>query len=332
VLALDVLLYHCWAIWQAQPVFVFALRLNPMASIISFLLISGYSIAHSITREEHNFFKRRLRRIYPTYFLCLSVAVLAFCTVGIPQAPWMQRHTLSLYGVAGHFVFAQPFFTQSMSNFGPSWNLGVEVLFYMLAPLLLRMRGRFILAMALASAVLYAWYPFNDLLPDARGAIAPATLAWAWLLGWLIYRFPQPNIRPLLVLPALLLPAILVMLQPQLVDKPHYSPWMMVLPLVTVFWLVFPTPLVLSPRTRKVLNYLGDLSYPLYLIHWPVICALTSLGLALPSTSPWFALCGSCLAAAVILQLARMLAPRATHHPLPATPDLPGLSQANAPR
>ncbi len=300
VLALVVMFYHMSLIWQRHHFAVFeaADSLNGMAAVVAFLMISGYSIAHSITREPQNFWRRRLRRIYPTYLLCFAFAFITLCLFAQSESPnWMPRHNVNLAGIVGHLFFAQPFFSQTLLNFSPSWSLGVEVLFYACAPLLLRLPLKFVLTLLLVSATFYILNPYGVMLPDAQGLIAPAALLWAWLTGWVLFHLPlSSSMRVVMVLPPL---ALLV--EPQLLAPNSNLALTGVLPLITALALV-GRPREYSISVRQCLHYLGDLSFPLYLVHWPVICALHWTGFL----SPFSATCGSFLASAIVLEYSKL--------------------------
>jgi peptidoglycan/LPS O-acetylase OafA/YrhL len=53
-------------------------RYNAFGSVLAFLLISGYSIAHSYNRQPAGFYGRRFWRIYPVYLFCLGLCAISF--------------------------------------------------------------------------------------------------------------------------------------------------------------------------------------------------------------------------------------------------------------
>jgi peptidoglycan/LPS O-acetylase OafA/YrhL len=57
---------------------IFGLKeFGSFSAVVGFFIISGYSIHFSIKREEEGFYIRRIRRIYPTYFVALGLALLS---------------------------------------------------------------------------------------------------------------------------------------------------------------------------------------------------------------------------------------------------------------
>jgi peptidoglycan/LPS O-acetylase OafA/YrhL len=108
-------------------------QLTVLDGVPYFFVLSGYLIGGILIRiletgritlgDLGNFWKRRLFRILPSYYLILVVNLVL---VGYP-----------LNSVARYFFFTQNLTTQQTSFFPEAWNLSVEVWFYLLIPLLL---------------------------------------------------------------------------------------------------------------------------------------------------------------------------------------------------
>jgi peptidoglycan/LPS O-acetylase OafA/YrhL len=74
-LAFVVLNRHLMMVYDSIDVFGVK-QFGSFAAVVGFFIISGYSIHFSIEREEEGFYIRRVRRIYPIFFIALSLAVL----------------------------------------------------------------------------------------------------------------------------------------------------------------------------------------------------------------------------------------------------------------
>jgi len=113
-----------------------------------FFVISGLCIHRSISRtirEESFSWQRyalaRVTRIYPLFLVGLALAMvpwlmgLEFANDGTPNsAPWPQL---------GATLLNLQIFTATFPNFGPSWSITCEVVYYALWPLaLIQMRGQ----------------------------------------------------------------------------------------------------------------------------------------------------------------------------------------------
>ena len=130
-----------WADWH--------IVINVMAF---FYVLSGFLIVrlyHEQARLESDwlskYFINRFARIYPVYFLLLTLAVC------------LQRD-FSAAVLASNYTLTHALFHPSTIIIQPSWSLTVEECFYALAPLfmLLARRGGFAAAFALAAALLGA--------------------------------------------------------------------------------------------------------------------------------------------------------------------------------
>jgi peptidoglycan/LPS O-acetylase OafA/YrhL len=91
------------------------------------------------------YFVNRFARIYPVYFLLLSVAVLLYGE----SSPWV---------LLKNYTLTQAFFIGHLGIIQPSWSITVEECFYILAPLfmILAARFNFLVPLALAGALLCA--------------------------------------------------------------------------------------------------------------------------------------------------------------------------------
>lgn len=247
---------------------------GPFAAVLSFLFISGYSIAASIERAPRGFYLRRLRRIYPTYALALGVSLLPFVLVGqnVITVPGYRFVASGWAGMLGNALLLQTFAVHPLGGNPPLWSLSVECACYALAPLLLRLRPRVVLGVLAASLVFYLicrqvlglpHYPYS------LGGEAFAAVLWAWLAGFLFYRYRAEAWAGLAL--ALLGPLVFA------VNPTDATRLSGVTTAATALALIYAPSLPLPTRLARVLTVLGDVSYPLYLLHIPVLLLLYSV-------------------------------------------------------
>ena len=138
-----------WGVWEYVSFGASMLTRLAVEFVIVFFVLSGFSIAHSLAGNKSplQFYKRRFIRIYPPYVAALVWAGLIFVITRYWHPEWYD-------GSMTQFAFVR---TMEMNNFfepevmaknllympgggfiTPWWSLTYEVIFYLLAPFLLR--------------------------------------------------------------------------------------------------------------------------------------------------------------------------------------------------
>lgn len=302
------------------------MQLGAFEAILGFLLISGYSIGSSYQKKPEGFFKRRVARLYPIY---LGAMVLTY-------AATPQPFTLAL---AVTLVINLLFLNQALTTgsfVGPAWSLSLEFWLYSLAPALFRMSARKLRLLIFLSFGFYTFYTIGRSLlrlPYYSGlgfGLNLLALAFMWVSGLRLAKEPEQRPKILRDIGLLLIAHIVLTTGIQFLYRlKHYalgqflstdSPELAARAL-TVFavWVIFK--LLLSernPATRRssFLRTMGDISYPLYLIHLPVYTLLSRVGLR----SPWLLLVAAIAASWVLYTLLDFYSKRRDKvtEPLPA--------------
>lgn len=234
------------------------------AAVVAFLLISGYSIAASLAKNREGFIHRRLLRIYPMYFgavlLTLGVQIWAGPATynGIEVAP------SGAYQVTCNFAIAQMYLCKAMGFNGPLWSLGVEFSYYLLAPLFLLLPRPLIVLAVILSCVVYALPTGGDhglaytILTKFNGL----KFIWAFMIGFAL--FHQRKAAPLAA-------ALVVCLAVFPMNLGMYTGLMNLITIGgTILLLGFSHLIRLRGRLKRLAYTLGDISYPLYLVHFPL--------------------------------------------------------------
>jgi peptidoglycan/LPS O-acetylase OafA/YrhL len=259
VLATIVVVFHLQVMYRSTfRGSQFITNLGADHAVLCFLLLSGFSIAHSIKERPQGFIIRRMWRIYPVYLACFLLSLLPFAVWG-PLQKTPGGFTLeppSSFQAVVHLFIGQPLLSRSFRIFNPSWTLGVEWAFYMLAPLFLRAPRK---AMQWIISISAIWFMIKVVrvgLPEATGPTPYLSLLWVWLLGFYIVRFDQKNAAFVLIcVPLLIIPLYARAAQGAFL-------WTATVSLVFIGDKIL-LPTILSKLGQK----LGDLSYSLYLIH-----------------------------------------------------------------
>ena len=249
--------------------------LNPVAhlsgfvAVVGFFVISGYSIAHSIEVKPQGFYLRRAERIYPLYLLSCLLALTPFFLFGHQIAAQPGYVAPTFKTILGNLFFLNGVFCDRLTTNAPMWTLSIEVFFYVLAPLFRRMHTALLLGLiAVSSGMFYMHDRFHVTgLVDLHHGLAAAMLLWAWLSGFVFYRY-RSEWRAQVGLMAI---------GTYLLSRfcPEGLNYGMVTYSVSMFAIITAPQLKLSPEWRNRLNYAGEISYPLYIVHFPILVILT---------------------------------------------------------
>jgi len=180
IAALSVLIQHVSQfqvqIGLAEPGWFHRLFLSGFDGVVLFFVLSGFLITYMLQAEGRTtgridisaFYVRRILRIWPLYFLLLSIALALYLAAGRNTPGWVQPHDVAVFGLYAALlanialVYALPALAISQT-----WSIAVEEQFYLVWPLLMRLFS-------------------NRLLTFMLGVVAVKLLA----LGFLVHEWP----------------------------------------------------------------------------------------------------------------------------------------------
>lgn len=295
LLAAAVVCEHAYLVGLAPlHLSAFGITFDGYTALQCFFVISGYLIFQSWEASQNlgRYVSKRVRRIYPAYaaIVIIMAVVGVFLTSLSPAAYFASKEWIRYLTANLLFLnFLQPtlpgVFTHStlpMVN-GPLWTIKIEVMFYITVPLLAMLRRRFNIVWLFA--VLYvgsiAWdQVFGHLYATTGGNFydvlrrqLPGQMAFFVSGGMLFYYLDSFKRRPHLL--------ALVSLALVIAHLKFGLPWL------------YPAALaVVVIYAAEILPYLGnfgrfgDMSYGLYIIHFPVLHVVAALALfAAPGVS-----------------------------------------------
>jgi peptidoglycan/LPS O-acetylase OafA/YrhL len=288
--------------------------LGGFTGVDMFLVISGFLITGLLIREHERtgtisftgFYRRRIKRILPASTLVIAVTLVASVLLlpatraqaVVADGAWALLFSANWrFALSGTDYFNDGTLPSPLRHF---WSLGVEEQFYFLWPWLMlglllllsrrsggglsdsRRRAALAIAMGVLVCASLAWAAHETLAQPTWAYFS--TLSRAWELGVgallavavpLLERLPD-RVRPVLAWAGILaLAASVVWVDASRGGFPW--PWAL-LPVLGVAAVIaagtggsVPAPRLLDNR---VAGYVGDLSYSLYLWHWPVIVLL----------------------------------------------------------
>lgn len=292
--AFSILMFHIWEMMVPD------LAHNPMAhtflGVDFFFALSGFVLGHAYdarlsapagargTLTLPDFFKRRLIRLHPMVIAALAIGVTVYLLdpfVGGPRIN--EKFPLWIFSVSvalSLLLLPTPnvpnTFGETHSLNGPSWTLFQEYIANVLYGLYGRrmaLRLHIVLCVVSAAALVVTAQHLGDLSHGwgwKRFWVAPVRLACPFLMGLLVYRL---RLRITVPQPFLVLSLVLVAI--------------FVAPLLGKFnglfeagciILVFPVMLAMGAGVTKLegaigalCRFMGELSYPVYIIHYPFI-------------------------------------------------------------
>jgi peptidoglycan/LPS O-acetylase OafA/YrhL len=238
--------------------------LDAKGAVIGFLLVSGFSIAASFDREQEGFYRRRFLRVYPLYFFAILFAFgLEVWTHNHIELPLRTFEGLGWTTMLGNLLMLQTFAVKPVQYAMPVWSLAIEVFYYAMTPIFARLPRRWLICIICISFVCYALPQHSDwgLAYLVASKFNALNYLWCWLLGFLLW-----SDRGLTVIILGSIGALQIFCG--VITPERYA---IVTYLGSFSALYFSHRFSLPPRLIPIANYLGDLSYPLYLYHLPLL-------------------------------------------------------------
>ncbi len=256
-----------------------------------FFVISGFLISSILLREAaqgvlsiKNFYGRRIRRIFPALVVCLA-AVLTYGFVCLLPSELAQLGKHVFFGAAflsNIVIWSETGYFGIAATLKPLlhlWSLGIEEQFYIFWPALLWMAfrlkapiGKLMIVLLLASFSVNLWLSTANILDDF---FLPVSRFWEFLAGALLALHRQCAFAHLsrswvssVGLAALV--ASVALFSSEL----RFPGWWALLPVAGTLALIATGPKALVNRTilsQRAVVFIGLISYPLYLWHWPLI-------------------------------------------------------------
>jgi peptidoglycan/LPS O-acetylase OafA/YrhL len=275
---LAVLLFHIWP--EQFP--------NGYLGVDIFFVLSGYLMASlysfdsNIISSTIDFYYRRIKRILPIYLIVIFLTLLALSKQVFPEeyklivedSKWaiaLATNYEDLLKKRGYFETESNF-----RFFRHCWSLAVEMQFYLIFPFIAIARGyistmkyQLLLILILTSSLLYQITSTNP-ITQYEGLFCRI---WQFTFGMLAQTLPVLTIK--------WLPSILLLGASTAIFCSFLLPR-----LVVSFFTITMAAGIISMSTsqfhpfksllhkQKIINWLvilGDISYVIYLIHWPLI-------------------------------------------------------------
>jgi peptidoglycan/LPS O-acetylase OafA/YrhL len=258
-----------------------------------FFVISGFLISSIIFDNlERNcfsfaeFYSRRINRIFPALFIVLA-ASFAFGWLALFPDEYKQlgMHIAGGAGFVSNFILSNEngYFANSAAKqpLLHLWSLGIEEQFYIVWPLLLafvwKRKWSFVAITATIAASSFAFNIYTINKDPTAAFYLPASRSWELMIGGLLayIALHLPNLNKQHKNVQSIFGCMLIALGLAFLGKERMFPgWWALLPALGTFFLISAGPKAWFNRhvlSNKLLVWVGLISYPLYLWHWPLL-------------------------------------------------------------
>ena len=297
---LSVVLYHAFPNW---------LR-GGFAGVDIFFVISGFLIGSILiagieqgTFSFADFYARRIRRIFPALILVMG-SCLAFGWFALfpDEYKMLGKHVVGGAGfLSNFFLWKEVGYFDTAAETKPLlhlWSLGIEEQFYIFWPVLMilawRMRvsllklavGVLLLSLLINVAGVHKFASATFYSPASRvwEMLIGSVLAWVSLRGVTLFAGVRRGVgaetvidldspRARNVVSALGIAMLLATVTLLRADK-HFPGWWALLPTVGAMLVIAAGPQAWANRvllSNRIMVWVGLISYPLYLWHWPLL-------------------------------------------------------------
>lgn len=257
-----------------------------------FFVISGYLITQIICNDLEkkkfsykNFYFRRTRRLLPAFVIVLFIVFCSsfFIFEDFHFVEFAESMFFSLFSVSNIYFWKNIGYFAQDSIFKPLlhfWSLAVEVQFYLFWPIFVVLIYNFNKRLFLFLTILLILISFflNKIFLDNGTAFYQSpTRAFQFLLGSLLSLKSTFTLNKKIKINLLFSFGIFLILFSSVIfnSSTHY-PYINALPPTIGTVLIIGTASNVSRNLKlllenKILLFFGKISYPLYLIHWPII-------------------------------------------------------------
>lgn len=270
------------------------------AGVDVFFVISGYLMSRVVmgqvakgTFSFSTYFEKRLHRIVPALlFLVAALSVVCFFfylpadyTANLKNGAWSVLFVSNIF----YWYDAPSYFDPSTDTnlFLHTWSLSVEWQFYLLYPLLLLLLNRFFKSVRAYRAVFIAITVLTFIASvivtgyDASGSFYMLpTRSWEMLFGGLAF-FVENKIRSILWQRITAIAGYLMVLGSFfiLTDALAWPGVYTLLPVAGTFLIIMANYNNFVVIKHRAFQFIGKISYSLYLWHWPVFVIAQYYGL-----------------------------------------------------
>ena len=276
---------------------ILGMRHSAGAAVFSFYMLSGFLMTHIMVERYNNgtksffaFCYHRFLRLFPMYWIALIIGIVAILVAGEDKAtlvnvrmfmPETVKEWLYNIFIVSPSLFPLEFKPRIVS---PAWALTVEIFYYLLIALGISKNKTWTWIWLGGSIVYYlsTYYMGYDFGWRSKGLLC-ASLPFS--LGSLLYyyrsSFPKLGRNLSAKVGVVVAYSIISIISYVILDftDPKWADLLLnvsLIPSALALVILYPPLKNQNIRSKKIDDQLGGLSYPFYVLHWPMaLCAVS---------------------------------------------------------
>lgn len=263
-----------------------------------FFVLSGFVLAHSFALKKNidfkGFMKNRLFRLYPLHFfmfivlLLIEVAKLGFSGFfGVSFGSESFSGSTHIKEVIPNLLLVQSwssYFTASSFN-APSWSISIELYMYaiLFVTTYLFKPARYCAWLLISVSAFYALYVGIELLPSTatRGLSCFFGGACTYLIYSKVNKF-KPSYALATIVEVVVIYCVIFIVETDIDKKSILAPALF---FTAVLCFSFEGGAVSKAFNVKCMQYLGKLSYSIYMTHFAILFILLAIAIAIEKTT-----------------------------------------------
>ena len=243
---------------------------NQGSAVFGFFVIDGFACAQRLDSQPSSYLRWRFYRIYPVFIANLLLVLAAYWAIGTgfryPEGQFMAQPTA--VEMIGTLFMLQQFATPLVPLNGQTWSVACYWWLSMFGRRFELAPTRLLVCLMTASYA--AFLTLQHLKPAGMhtwtSGLAFLGAAWIWLSGFIWYRLKDTLYGVLIVM----VPSLLASAAGYFIGLPL---------LLTLTLLMFSGRAKLGASQTRAMVFSGDVAYPIYLSHTPVVAYLCFRGI-----------------------------------------------------
>jgi len=281
--------------------------------VVLFFVLSGFLITYLLLTEEYSFKKisvkkfymRRVIRIWPLYFLIILLAFIVLPNIQIFNLPGYGKDVIYSNLIWKLILYAIFFPNLVLSVLGVvpyashTWSIGTEEQFYLVWPLILRYIKKYRILLMLVIVIIYlafkffllssfgSYIPYSNIIKAFWHSFPIDCMAIGGVFAILLFEKSQwlkYIIRNDLFYLSLIL-VVLFMIIGVYIPYVHYEFYSIFFGIIIINFSV--NDQIKISLENKILNYLGSISYGLYMYHSIAIVLVLYISLSFDIHTNW---------------------------------------------